>query len=157
MRTSQTQHHLQPLLSLCFRRPPTYLRLLQEFSHSSFPTPPPLVPCPSCKPIHPAPQPSLPATHQTSLCTSASSEHWPTPAQLSPAQTAPRGLTRYYSSRLQISSQRRGVTRGTLFLSPLNLSGFQKMTTLTWKRRCGSFSLRGLRGSLIWSLAAGGA
>ncbi len=117
------QQLLRPPPSLCFHHRPTYLHLLPGFSRSSHPAPPPLVLCPPCKLIPLARPQSLPANLQPSPFTSSSREPWPALAQLSPTQTAPRGLTHYYLSLLQISSSRRGVTHGTLSLSPSNLSG----------------------------------
>lgn len=157
MRTRQMQQLLSPPPSLCLHRRPTSPHLLLGFSHCSHPAPPPLVLCPLCKLIPPAQPLSLPASLLPSPYTFSSRELWPAPAQLSPTQAAPRGPTHCCLSLLQNSSLRWGVTHGTLFLSPSNLSGCQTMMTLTWRRSCGSFILRGFLASLSWSLAAGGA
>lgn len=144
--------------SLCLHQRPTYLHLLPGSIRSSCPAPPPLVLCPLCKLIPPARPPSLPASLRPSPFTSSSGEPWPTPAQLSPNQTAPRGPIQFCLSLLLMSSPSSGGSHGTLSLSPSNPSGCQKTMTSTWRRSCGSFDLRGLSGllaSLRWSPAAG--
>lgn len=142
--------------SLCLYHRPTYLHPLPGFSRCSCPAPPPLVPCPLCKLIPPARRLSLQASLIPPPYTSSSREPWPAPAQFSPTQTAPRGHTHFSLSLLQSSWLREAVTQGTLSPSPSNLSGCQRTMTLTWRKSCGSFILRGFLARLSWSPAAGG-
>lgn len=117
------QEFLRSPQRLSLHCPPTYLHLHPGFSRFSHPVSPLLVPCRPCRSIPRAQPQSLPASLQSSLCMSGSLEPWRAPDHLSQTQTAPTGPTHYSLRPLQMSSQRRGLTHGTLSPSPSNLLG----------------------------------